>query len=113
MDIINQKRCIIGEGPIWNENEEKLYFTNGIEGEICTYDLKNKKLDIIPFGAAAIAFDSKNRIYLSTPNGVFMLNSDNTLSVFYDTSRCNQVLYSEINQRKLKENQNEKDSAYN
>ena len=89
MEILNQKRCIIGEGPIWNENEGRLYFTNGIEGKICTYDLKNKKLDIIPFGAAAIAFDSKNKIYLSTSNGVFMLNPDNTLSVFYDTSRFN------------------------
>ena len=89
MEILNQKRCIIGEGPIWNENEEKLYFTNGIESEICTYDLKNKKLDIIPFVAAAIAFDTQNRIYLSTPDGVFMLNSDNTLSEFYDTSRFN------------------------
>ncbi len=28
MNTICDKRCIIGEGPIWNEKEQKLYFTN-------------------------------------------------------------------------------------
>ena len=29
MKILSEKRCNIGEGPIWNEGEGKLYYTNG------------------------------------------------------------------------------------
>ena len=29
MEIISNKHCIIGEGPIWNEFNHKLYQVNG------------------------------------------------------------------------------------
>ena len=61
MKIISNKHCIIGEGPIWNENERKLYLTNGMGFEICMLDiytgtLTARKLDV---GVAAIAFDRR------------------------------------------------------
>lgn len=31
-NICTEKRCIIGEGPIWNSFEHRLYFTNGFGG---------------------------------------------------------------------------------
>ena len=40
MKKICDKRCIIGEGPIWNVWEEKLYFTNGYGNEICCLDIE-------------------------------------------------------------------------
>jgi sugar lactone lactonase YvrE len=84
--ILSDRRCIIGEGPIWNEKENTLYFTNGWGNEICTYSFINNELSIrkIPFSVPAFAFDSKNRLIVSHENGVYYLNSDNTLSPIYD-----------------------------
>ena len=54
MKIISEKRCNIGEGPIWNEGEGKLYYTNGGGGNaLCIYDPKEESLTVrdLPFGA--------------------------------------------------------------
>lgn len=89
MKILTEKRCIIGESPIWNDTEQALYFTNGLENEICKYTPKTEKLTVIPtpFGCAAIAFDNENRIIISCADGVFVLNSDGTADAVYDTSK--------------------------
>ncbi len=39
-----QKRCVIGEGPIWNEKEQRLYFVNGLNDEICSLDIESGEL---------------------------------------------------------------------
>lgn len=84
--IISEKRCIIGEGPIWNEKENTLYFTNGMGDEICSYNFTNDKLSVrpLPFSVSAFAFDRQNRLIVSNVNGVHFLNLDNTLSPIYD-----------------------------
>ena len=90
MKILNDIRCDIGEGPIWNEKEQLLYFTNGFyKNEICTYDFKNDKISTreCPFGVAAIAFDVQNRMIVSHSGGVHVLNKDNSLTPVYDNSK--------------------------
>lgn len=90
MRILSKKRCIIGEGPIWNEKEDELYFTNGFGGnEICTYSPSHNKLGVraISFGVAAMVFDVDNNIIVSHENGVHLLNADNSLTPIYDTQR--------------------------
>lgn len=87
MKILFQKRCNLGEGPIWNEKEQKLYFTNGYgANELCIYDIKTDKLDIrkLPLGVAAYAFDIENRLIISHVGGVHILNDDDTLTPIYD-----------------------------
>lgn len=76
MQIISQKRCCIGEGPIWNDNEGLLYFTNGMENEICKLNTHTEELTVIPteIGVAAIAFDQQNRMIVSRGDGVFYLD---------------------------------------
>ena len=37
MDILSHKRCIIGEGPIGNPFNEKLYYVNAFANEVCTF----------------------------------------------------------------------------
>jgi len=88
MKLLTNKRCIIGEGPIWNEREQKLYFTNGFGNEICTYDLKTDKLSVrsLPFGVSAFAFDINNRLIVSHADGVHILNDDDSLSPIYDNT---------------------------
>lgn len=90
MKIISEKRCIIGEGPIWNESEKRLYYTNGMGNEICMFDISTGELKVRPFekGAAAFAFDRENRLIVSSFNcGVFILNDDDTTQGIYDTEK--------------------------
>ncbi len=86
---IHDKRCIIGEGPIWNEKDQKLYFTNGFGNEICIYDINSDELEVRDFGCAAFGFSKNNELIVSTENGVFILNDDNTTSSIYDINKYN------------------------
>ena len=90
MIILSEKRCNIGEGPIWNEREQRLYYTNGAGGnELCIYDPKENRLTArpLPFGVAAYAFTKDNSLIVSHADGVDILNPDNTVSPLYDKSR--------------------------
>ena len=41
MMLLSNKRCVIGEGPIWNVFDNKLYHINGYgANEICCIDLE-------------------------------------------------------------------------
>ena len=87
MKILRQKRCVIGEGPYWNPEKRKLYFTNGMGwNEICIYDPYTDDLIARPigFGAAAFAFDTQGRLIVSHADGVHILNDDNSLTPIYD-----------------------------
>jgi sugar lactone lactonase YvrE len=86
LKILTEKRCIIGEGPIWNEREQRLYFTNAYGNEICTYDFSNDEIKVrpLPFDVAAFAFDVGNSLIVSHADGVHILNDDNSLGPIYD-----------------------------
>ncbi len=90
MKILSDIRCNIGEGPIWNEREGKLYYTNGGGGNaLCIYDPKTEAITVraLPFGVAAYAFTKRNELIVSHARGVDILNPDHTLSPLYDKSR--------------------------
>jgi len=87
--ISSDKKCNIGEGPIWNEKEQLLYFVNGFDDEICTLDIdtgevETRKVDV---GVAAIAFTKDYCMIVSRPDGVFILNEDDTTEKLYDTDK--------------------------
>jgi len=86
MKIITEKRCIIGEGPIWNEKEKSLYYTNGMGGnELFIFEFETEKLKIrrLKTDAAAYAFTKDGRIIISTHDGTFILNDDDTQTELY------------------------------
>ncbi len=89
MKILTGKKSIIGEGPIWNEHESKLYVTNGIEKEILIYDIFNNTSEIrkTAVSCAAICFSSDNKPIVSHPDGVGTLESDGTVTAIYDTDK--------------------------
>ena len=86
MKLICDKRCIIGEAPIWNEKESLMYFTNGFGNEICMLNIYTGEFRVRPVegGAAAMAFDKDNRLIVSRYDGVFYLKDDNTANHFKD-----------------------------
>ena len=87
--LICKHRCIIGEGPIWNENENILYFTNARGNEICMLDVYTGDLKVRPVevGVAAFAFTKDNRLIVSRSDGVIILNEDDTTQKLYDTEK--------------------------
>ncbi len=89
MKILSEKRCIIGEGPIYNEKNGLLYFTNGMGSELCTYDIKTDKISVRPLkvGCAAYAFDVSGRLIVSRQDGVFYLNDDDSVEPLYDRKK--------------------------
>lgn len=90
MEIISNKHCIIGEGPIWNEFNHKLYQVNGfganeiLEIDIKTKDVKTRKFS---FGVPAIAFSKKGEMLISNLDGAFILNNDDSLTPLYDRKK--------------------------
>lgn len=90
MRILSDKRCIIGEGPVWCEFDKKVWQVNGYGGdEIFCIDLKSgeqtvRKLD---FGVAAIAFTEAGEMLISCMDGAFILNPDGSRVPLYDTEK--------------------------
>lgn len=87
MEILSNRPCVIGEGPIWNEKNGLIYHVNGYgPNEICIINPKTKELTVrkLPFGVAAIAFSEKGEMIVSCANGAFILNDDNTTKPLYD-----------------------------
>ena len=91
MNVISKKRCVIADGPIWNEKEKLLYFLNAPEREICTLDLSTKKLKIrkVDKSCSAICFDKNYRLIVSRSDGVFYLNDNDLIELLYDTEKYN------------------------
>lgn len=84
--IFNPIRCQIGEGPIWNAVENKLYFTDALGYAIHTVCIETGECSTrpLPISVAALAFDTQNRLIVSHENGVDILNADNSLTPLYD-----------------------------
>ncbi|MBE7046206.1 MAG: SMP-30/gluconolactonase/LRE family protein [Ruminococcaceae bacterium] len=89
MEILNQNRTIIGEGPVWNEKEQKLYYVNPYESEYRILDIYTKETKYIKtdIPVCAIAFSDKGDIIASQEDGVHILNSDGTRSPLYDKNK--------------------------
>lgn len=89
MRALANKKPVIGEGPIWNENEQRLYTTNGMENEILIYDIYEKTVEIrkTPVSCAAICFSCDNKLIVSHSGGVGILEDDNSLAAIYDADK--------------------------
>ena len=89
MQIISKKQCIIGEGPVWNDVEKRLYYTNGGGNEICMLNIYTGELEVrsVKTGVAAFAFDKNNRLIVSRSDGVFILNDDDSVTELYDREK--------------------------
>lgn len=90
MNILSSKRCVIGEGPIWNEFDNKLYQVNGYgPNEIFSIDLETGEQTVrcLDFGVAAMGFSKSGEMLISCSDGAFILNDDGSRSPLYDRSK--------------------------
>ena len=87
MEVLSEKRCRIGEGPVWNEFDKKLYHVNGYgHNEICCIDLNTREMTVrkLPFGVAAMGFTKNGEMLISCQDGAFLLKDDDTRQPLYD-----------------------------
>lgn len=89
MQVLSEKRCTIGEGPVWNEFDRKLYQVNAYENEICCIDLDTKENTVrkLDFEVAAIGFSRKGEMLISCQDGAFILNEDGSRKPLYDRTK--------------------------
>ena len=89
MKIISNKRCVIGEGPIWNAKERLLYFVNGAENEICILNIFSGKLDVkkVEKPCYALCFDKNNNLIVSREDGIYILQKNGDILPLYDTKK--------------------------
>ncbi len=89
MRVVFNQRCIIGEGPIWCEFDNKLYHVNGLAQEICCIDIKTNENTVrkLDFVVPAIGFSKKGEMLISCFDGAFILNDDNTRTPLYDQEK--------------------------
>ena len=89
MEILSDKRCVIGEGPIWNEFDNRLYYVNAWASEIHCIDIETKELWVRKPGidVAAMGFTKDGKMLISCDDGAFILNDDNTLKPLYDRAK--------------------------
>ena len=74
VELIADKICELGEGPIWNVTDQKLYWTDITQGDIWQYDPSirsfSKYLDC-DFQIGGFAFNRENKLIIFTDSGVF------------------------------------------
>lgn len=78
MDILSHKRCIIGEGPMWNPFDEKLYYVNAFADEVCTFDPSTKAETVrtYAFSVGAFGLTRDGQLLISCTDGAFFLHPD-------------------------------------
>ena len=89
MEKLCDKRCIIGEGPYWNDRDKTIWFTNGFADEICCIHTETGERFVrpVPGGVSAFAFDEMNRMIVSRNDGVWFLGADGTMLPLYDAAK--------------------------
>ena len=64
MKILTDYKCYIGEGPIWNENDNTLYHVNAGKNEIICIDFSNMSREVLVFDQdiSSLCFTIDNQI---------------------------------------------------
>lgn len=89
MRALTDRRTIIGECPIWNGREQKLYLTNAIEREILVCDIDSRTVIVrkTPMPCAALCFSAENELIVSYDGGVAILDEKDAIIPIYDMDR--------------------------
>ena len=101
--IISEKKCILGESPIWHETKKNFIWLDYLKGEIFFFNPyeKNiliKKLNLeTPLGGIAL-YNNSDSLIVAHKNGISILNL-NTFRVSYfvhPESTKKDVIYNDL-----------------
>jgi len=79
LNHINNSKSILGEGPLYNERENSLYWTDIKDNKLYKYDLSSLILTHFQFEKqiGSFAFTKENRVIATTNNGFEYLDLEN------------------------------------
>ena len=84
--VIDNRICHLGEGPLWNVGEQKLYWTDILNGKIYQYNPETKQTELFWSGdmqVGGFSFNKDGALMLCSDQGVFKLQ-DNQISKIFD-----------------------------
>lgn len=78
MQVLSHKRCTIGEGPMWNPFDQKLYYVNAFADEVCTFDPATGKETVTKydFSVGAFGLTRDGQLLVSCTDGAYLLHPD-------------------------------------
>ena len=102
-EIISDKKCILGESPIWHENTKNFIWLDYLKSEIFFYNTNNKsisshKIDLeTPLGGIAL-YNKIESLIISHKKGlsILNLNSFKTVDFVHPESTKKDVIYNDL-----------------
>lgn len=75
--------AVVGEGPVWNPEEKKVYWTDIYGGKLFRYDPEKKTNEIIHDGVqvGGFRFNKSGGLILGSWDGIILWNSDEDMEI--------------------------------
>jgi D-xylono/L-arabinono-1,4-lactonase len=88
MDIAAKNICVLGECPVWNEGQQRLYWSDILQGKIYRFDPATKEYQLFWQGEQKVggfAFTKKGDMVICSDKGVYIMkNGKNHLELLFD-----------------------------
>jgi D-xylonolactonase len=84
INVLSSQELLCGEGPVWDNAEKALYWTESLGDCIYSFDSGNKKISLHHKGltAASLALHHNGGLVVSGKNGFSLLHPDQTIRTF-------------------------------
>lgn len=78
IEKVASPNAIVGEGPVWNSEEQKIYWTDIQGGKLFKYDPENRANQVIHegFEVGGFRFNESGGLILGSWEGIYLWNSD-------------------------------------
>ena len=78
IEKVASPNAIVGEGPVWNSEEQKIYWTDIQGGKLFKYDPENGSNQVIHngFEVGGFRFNESGGLILGSWEGIYLWNSD-------------------------------------
>lgn len=88
MDVAAMNICVLGECPVWNEVQQRLYWSDVVQGKIFCFDPATKEYQLFWQGEQKVggfAFTKKHDMVMCSDKGVHILKKDtNQLELLFE-----------------------------
>lgn len=86
VEALSSQELLCGEGPVWDNNKELLYWTESLGNSIYCFDQRRNKTYLHYQGltAASLALHKNGGLVVSGKNGFSLLSPDKTIRTFHN-----------------------------
>jgi sugar lactone lactonase YvrE len=81
VELALKLECNVGEGPFWDEIEQKLYFVDIVKKQIKIFSPTSKLVETVQFNQeiGAVFLDQKSNLIVAARDGIFVATRDGVL----------------------------------